>query len=314
MAEEKMIAEYQSRDGQTIKLSFETVRKYLVSGKANLVTDQEIIFYVGMCKARGLNPFKRDCYLVKYTENDPAAIIVSIDYFRSRARAQEDCRGWQAGIIVLSKEGEIVKRAGAFMMPGDGLLGGWFRGKPATWEEPYEWSVNVQPYVKKTREGTDTRFWREENQAFMICKVAESQGLRRLWPDEFQGIYTEDEMPRDVTPEPLKMPQESAAREQKGVKKHENTSNDESKKQDADMAQADREGSKRSRDTAESSSAGAIEARKAEALTWIKEATRADWENAPKNWLETTIKGMNNKDQIEVCRAWNERKKAESVA
>lgn len=319
MAEEKTIAEYQSRDGQLIKLGFDTVRKYLVSGRANLVTDQEILFYVGMCKARGLNPFKKDCYLVKYTEGDPAAIIVSIDYFRSRARAQEDCRGWQSGVIVLTKEGEVTRRAGAFMMPGDGLLGGWFKGKPAAWDEPYEWTVNVQPYIKKTRDGAATSFWREENQAYMIAKVVESQGLRRIWPDEFQGIYTEDEIvPRDVTPEPLKMPEAGA----KGGKKHEGekpTGNDNENSARARGAlDESRKGDPigRSGDVAQSHDAdgqGGTD-RKTQALSWIKEASRAEWENAPKDWLENAIRGMNNREQIEVCRAWNERKKAESIA
>ena len=67
MAEEKGLVEYLSRDGQQIKLNFDTVRKFLVSGKPELVTDQEIMLYMGMAKARGLNPFKKDCYLVKYT-------------------------------------------------------------------------------------------------------------------------------------------------------------------------------------------------------------------------------------------------------
>src|SRR3990167_10113662 len=100
MAEEKErgLVVYQSRDGQEIRLSFDTVKKYLISGKPGLVSDQEIVLYMGMCKARGLNPFKRDCYLVKYTEGDPAATIVSIDYFRSRAKAQPDCVGWKSGI------------------------------------------------------------------------------------------------------------------------------------------------------------------------------------------------------------------------
>jgi hypothetical protein len=37
----------------------------------------------------------------------------------------------------------------------------------------------------------------------MIAKVAEAQGLRRLWPDEFSGIVVDDELSfaKDVTPE-----------------------------------------------------------------------------------------------------------------
>ena len=214
MAEEKGLVEYLSRDGQQIKLNFDTVRKFLVSGKPELVTDQEIMLYIGMAKARGLNPFKRDCYLVKYTPDAPAATIVSIDYFRSRAKAQEDCQGWKSGVIVKDRVGELTYRNGAFTLPGDTLLGGWFKARPVNWIDEYEWTINLKPYVKTTRDGTATAFWRDDNQPYMIAKVAESQGLRRLWPDEFQGLFVADEIietsatperePRAILPEPVR--------------------------------------------------------------------------------------------------------------
>lgn len=192
--EERGLIIYQSRDGQEIKLSFDTVRKYLVNGKPELVTEQEIMLYMGMCKARGLNPFKRDCYLVKYTPNDPAATIVSIDYFRSRAKAQPDCAGWNSGIIVLKENNALEYRKGSLFLDGETLIGGWFRAKPKDWGDEYEWTVSLKPYVKKTNTGQVTRFWSEDNQPLMIAKVAESQGLRRLWPDEFQSLFVEDEI------------------------------------------------------------------------------------------------------------------------
>jgi phage recombination protein Bet len=197
------LTEYQSRDGQQIKLSFDIVRRYFVSGKPELVKDEEIMLYMGTCKARGLNPAKKDCYLIKYTADDPAAMIVSIDYYRSRARAQADCEGWHCGVIVKDAAGGLAYRNGAFTFPGDTLLGGWFKARPSSWAEPYEWAVNLAPYLKKDRYGHVTNFWREENQPYMIAKVAESQGLRRLWPDEFQGLFVAEEIiETTATPEP----------------------------------------------------------------------------------------------------------------
>lgn len=194
---------YQSRDGQQIKLSFDIVRKYFVSGRPDLVKDEEIMLYMGTCKARGLNPAKKDCYLIKYSADDPAATIVSIDYYRSRARAQTDCEGWHCGVIVKDSAGALVYRNGAFMFEGDTLLGGWFKARPSSWAEPYEWAVNLKPYIKTDRYGKITNFWREDNQAYMIAKVAESQGLRRLWPDEFQGLFVAEEIiETSATPEP----------------------------------------------------------------------------------------------------------------
>lgn len=205
--EDKLIATYESRDGQEIKLTTDTVRKYLVSGNPQFVTDQEIMLYVGMCKARGLNPFKKDCYLVKYTQNDPASTIVSIDYYRARARAQKDCQGWHCGIILRGKDGKLEEREGAFLADDETLLGGWFKAQPVGWSEPLCWAITLKGFIKTTRDGAPTRFWSPDNQPSQICKVAESQGLRKLWPDEFQGLLVAGEMEVDITPEdPPKVP------------------------------------------------------------------------------------------------------------
>uniref|UniRef100_A0A6M3XFI7 Putative DNA recombination protein n=1 Tax=viral metagenome TaxID=1070528 RepID=A0A6M3XFI7_9ZZZZ len=192
MAEEKGIVKYQARDGQEVTLSFENVKKYLVSGGGS-VTDQELMFFLGVCKSRGLNPFKKDAYLIKYGTNDPAAIVTSIDYFRSRARAQKDCVGWKKGIIVQNEDGSLRDSAG-IILAGEKLIGGFFEATPEGWNTPFRIEVNLEGYIKKTKEGKTTRFWEKDNQPTMIAKVAEGQGLRTLWPDEFQGIYEEAEI------------------------------------------------------------------------------------------------------------------------
>lgn len=194
---DKALVSYKARDGQMIDLSFDTVRKFLVSGRPEYVTDQEIFMYMGMCRARGLNPFKRDCYLVKYTQNDTAAIIVSIDYYRSRAAAQENCQGWQAGPIVMKKDGTL-RYSNGLVLEDEKLVGGWFEAQPQGWTQPLKIEVNLKQFLKHTQSGALTRFWREENQPGQIAKVAESQGLRRCWPDEFAKLYTEEEILPDV--------------------------------------------------------------------------------------------------------------------
>ena len=197
--ETKDIVEYKAKDGQMISLSFEIVKKYLVRGNSQAITSQELIFFMGICKSKGLNPFKQDCYLVKYG-NDPAAIIQSIDYFRARAKAQPDCVGWCKGIIVKDKQtGEIRKTNGFIDKDEEILVGGWFRAKPIKWETPCDLEVNLSGYIKKTKDGRITKFWSEENQPSQIAKVAESQGLRLCWPDEFQGIYSDVEILEDET-------------------------------------------------------------------------------------------------------------------
>lgn len=192
--EEKSIVEYNARDGSRIKLTPAIIKKYLVSGRSEFVTDQELFIYMGLCKSRGLNPFIKDCHLVKYTPNEGAAIITSIDYYRKRARAQKDCKGWKTGIIVIDAAGKLTYREGCIVLEGEKLIGAWSEGKPDGWEIPMRKEVNLRRYIKKTKDGAVTRFWSEENQPEMIAKVAESQLLRTLWPDEFQGLYVDSEV------------------------------------------------------------------------------------------------------------------------
>jgi len=196
MAEtQKAVMKYQARDGQTITLTFDTIKRYLVQGHPEYVTDQEFMYFMGVCKSRGMNPFKMDCYLIKYSQKDKAAIITSIDFLRSRAKSMPDCKGWQAGIIV-QRQGQLVYSNG-LMLEGDILLGAWGRGKPEGWETEYVKEINLNGYIKHTTEGKITKFWKEEKQPTQIAKVAESQLLRTLWPDEFQNLYTDAEISPD---------------------------------------------------------------------------------------------------------------------
>jgi len=184
---------YQAADGQEVRLTPDIVKKYLVQGKGELVTVPELMYFLNICRARRLNPLVKDCYLIKYG-SEPAAIVTSVDFFRKRARAQKDCRGWKKGVIVRTKDGQ-VKDSHGLVLKDEELVGGWFEAQPEGWTTPFRLEVNLSGYLKKTSEGKITRFWQTENQPLMISKVAEAQGLRTLWPDEFQQIYSEDELP-----------------------------------------------------------------------------------------------------------------------
>ncbi|MCK4830327.1 recombinase RecT, partial [bacterium] len=186
---------YEARDGQTIELNFDTIRRYLVQGHPEYVVASEFMYFMGVAKSGGMNPFKRDCWLIKYSQKDNAQIITAIGFLRSRAKAQRDCKGWKSGIIVM-RDKQLVYSDG-LKLPGDELLGGWAKGKPEGWDEYATIEVNLDGYIKKTREGQITAFWKPEKQATQIEKVAESQLLRKLWPDEFQNIYTDAEISPD---------------------------------------------------------------------------------------------------------------------
>jgi phage recombination protein Bet len=189
-----MVVKYKS-EGLDLTLTESMVKQFLVRGNNQAVSRQEIVFFLGLCQARKLNPLAGDCYLVKYG-NDPAAIITSIDYFRARARKNPDCRGWQKGIVVQKEDGTLRYSSG-LILAGEKLVGGWFETTPDNWNVPFKLEVNLNGYIKKTREGSTTKFWSEDNQPTMIAKIAESQGLRAVWPRDFGKLYTAEEVGSD---------------------------------------------------------------------------------------------------------------------
>jgi phage recombination protein Bet len=187
---------YEAADGVPVELTASTVREYLVRGRKELVTNSELLFFLNICRARGLNPFTNDVYLIKYTQNDPAQIIVSIDFLRAHAKGSDDCEGWDKGIIVLTKDGK-VNRTHGLLLDDEKLLGGWFEATPKGWAGPVRVEVNLSGYIKKTKDGSITKFWSPENQPTMISKVAEAQGLRTAWPKRVGKLYVAGEAPAE---------------------------------------------------------------------------------------------------------------------
>lgn len=195
---DEAMVKYQAADGQEIKLTLDICRRYLVQGHPEYVTPSEFMFFMHLCRSRGLNPFTKDCYLIKYSKDDSAAIITSIDFFRKRAKVQPDCQGWNVGLIVQTKDG-VIKKTHGFVKDDEAVLGSWFKGKPKGWDEEFYKEFNLKGFIKYKKpaqgetERRPTTFWSPENQPSQIMKVAESQGLRTLWPDQFGKIYVDAE-------------------------------------------------------------------------------------------------------------------------
>lgn len=185
------LVEYEA-NGEMIKLSFPTVRRYLVSGGGN-VTDQEVMMFLTLCRYQHLNPFLREAYLIKYGSNDPATIVTGKDVFTKRANAAPDYAGKQAGVVVLTESGEIVEREGSMVLPKETLVGGWAKVFIKGHETPEYISVGLDEYIGRKKDGTVNSQW-SKKPGTMIRKVAVVQALREAFPDRFQGMYAQEEM------------------------------------------------------------------------------------------------------------------------
>ena len=190
MSNALQLATYTLEGGQV--LSATTVKNYIAPG----ATDQEVLYYIELCKAQKLNPFVRDAYLVKYG-SQPAQIIVGKDVFLKKAGENPNFNGLKAGIVVVDKNGDVKERDGSLKVPGDELIGGWCEVYLKNREYPTKCLVSLDEYIQKKKDGTVNSMW-SSKPCTMIRKVAQSQALREAFPNELRGLYEKEEMGIDT--------------------------------------------------------------------------------------------------------------------
>lgn len=188
------IVRYETDNGD-VTLSKDIVKRYLVSGDASKVTDQEVMMFIQMCRYQGLNPFLREAYLIKFG-NSPATMVTGKDTFVKRAAKSKLCTGYEAGVIVQKEDETVEYRKGALVLPKETLVGGWARVFRKDWNVPMEITVGLEEYQRYNSKGDLMTNW-QKMPATMIRKVALVQALREAIPEEFGGLYSPEEMPID---------------------------------------------------------------------------------------------------------------------
>lgn len=180
-------------DGEEVKLTVEDIKAYFCP-KA---TDKECVTFGYLCKANGLNPWLRDAYLIKYSDNEPATMVVGKDAYSKRAEACPAYDGTEAGITVYNTNTQTIEhREGAAYYPafGEQLIGGWAKVYRKDRSRPQYEEVALDEYLGKKKSGEVTAMW-QTKPGTMIRKVALVHALREAFPLNVQGMYDEDEMP-----------------------------------------------------------------------------------------------------------------------
>ena len=175
--------------GTTVELDLPFVKKYLVRGRAELTSDQELVFFMNTCKMQKLNPLAQgEVYLIKYSKDDPAQMVIGKDAYLRRAFDHPDYLHKKDGIVV-QRGDQIIQKEGCCLYPGESLIGGWCRvyfmrnGKE---REAFK-EVAFSEYNKGMAN------WKSKP-ATMINKVAISQCVRDAFPKDYEGLYSEEEM------------------------------------------------------------------------------------------------------------------------
>lgn len=179
--------------------------------------DSEFNLFIEQCKARGLNPLLKHIYamVLHKDSKDPKkprqlVIIVSIDGQRvianrtgnyrpddraPRFEIDPDLKGKPenpAGLVSCEVAIHVHAHGGWFPVPG---IAYWDEFVPLVdeWEE----DPATGKGFKTGNQIIDKRKpnWRKMPRV-MLAKVAEMQALRKAFPDDFSGLYGEEEMDR----------------------------------------------------------------------------------------------------------------------
>lgn len=183
-------------DGQQIKLTPKIVQDYIVGTSAQ-ITMPEFKMFTELCKVRGLNPFLREAYCIKYSNKTPATIVVGKDAILKRAVLNPKYNGMKSGIIVTNENGEEKKRTGTFKLPTETLVGGWAEVFRKDWENSIEASVSLEEAIQRKSDGEPNSNWTKQP-ATMIEKVAKVRALREAFVEDLGGMYEAEEMNVDL--------------------------------------------------------------------------------------------------------------------
>lgn len=198
--------EITAADGQHFTVSFGEVRSFICPQ----ATDAECKIFLETCKQYHLNPFTKEAYLIHYDNKNAdtaSTIVLGKNCYLQMAERNPAYDGFEAGVIVLTADGQLLNREGSIVYDGeDGgetLLGGWAKvyrkdRTRASYEE-----------VKLSEYDTGKSPW-SGKKATMIRKVALVHALREAFPSTFGALYDESEVrvdaevtAREVPPEEL---------------------------------------------------------------------------------------------------------------
>jgi len=191
--QEKAVVKYK---GEQITITFHDVKTLICP----YATDQETVVFLKTCQSLSLNPFANEIYLIKYSEEDKAAIVIDIHSYLKSAETNENFNGIEAGIVLKDSGGKLEFREGSLLLPDEAekLAGGYARVFRKDREKSFYMAVNKAECLRYTKSGNLTRFWTKEKQPMMLRKTALKRALVEAFPSLFAGTLSTAEV-ADVT-------------------------------------------------------------------------------------------------------------------
>lgn len=146
----------------------------------------ELGFFLNVCKLKRLDPFSQQVHCVKRWDSDlgreKMTIQVGIDGFRVIAARTDEL----AGISEPEYDSEDEQH------PEWARVTVYRYGRSDE-KIPYAAKARWSEYVQTKKDGNPNRMWLTKPY-IMLGKCAEALALRKAFPDELSGMYSEDEM------------------------------------------------------------------------------------------------------------------------
>ena len=154
-------------------------------------TDDELQLFVMQAKRMGLDPFSRQIHAVKRPSKNletgnyeqKMAIQVGIDGYRLVADRTGRYAPGKASTFDYNPTTNKLDSATAYVMKFVGNQ--WIECSAI---------AHMEEYAQTKKDGSYTQMWATKPH-IMLAKCAEALALRRAFPAELSGVYTDDEMP-----------------------------------------------------------------------------------------------------------------------
>lgn len=166
----------------------------------------DLAVFMHQAKRTGLDPFSRQIYMIE--RGGKFGIQTSIDGFRIIAQRSGEYAGQTApywcGEDGVWKDVWLSKTA-----PAAAKIGVYRQG----FAEPLWAIATLEAYMPLTRDGRPMGLWNKMPDV-MLAKCAESLALRKAFPNDLSGLYTDEEMSQaeaKAPAEPKAQPVEVAA-------------------------------------------------------------------------------------------------------